>query len=322
MPRNDTEVGRRRALGSLEKRLRAALARGSDMRKDAQCQRRKSMPSPSKTQKLHASMRDFWDRKAGENVMYYISSYRPYDDQDPEEFWKWGRVLTERYLAASGIAFTGQEVVLDLGCGIGRFTRTLAGRFRLVFGVDVSAEMIRRARENLKDCANVRLEVGNGTDLAGFADETFDFVFSYITFQHIPIASVTQQYIREIGRALKDGGYTYFQVNNARSSLCSMVRLRSRLRGVGRALRLSFLAQFGEGGGDRRGVVGPRELEHPAYRGSRLSLGQLRTACTDGCLEIEDLQGLGSRELWVRARRTPRTGRASPGLPGQGVDAP
>jgi ubiquinone/menaquinone biosynthesis C-methylase UbiE len=260
-----------------------------------------------KGQRWRAAMRDFWDRKAHENVMYYISSYRPYDDQDPEEFWKWGRILTERYLVASSIAFTGQEVVLDLGCGIGRFTSALAERFRLVFGVDVSPEMIRRARENLKDCTNVRFKVGNGTDLAGFADETFDFVFSYITFQHIPIVAVTQQYIREIGRVLRDGGYTYFQANNARPTLRSMVGLRSRLRVVGRALRLSFLANLGDGGAGRRGAVGPCELEHAAYRGSRLGLRRLRAACRDGCLEIEDLQGLGSRELWVRARRRPRT---------------
>ena len=260
-----------------------------------------------KDRKTGAMIKDFWDRKSRENAMYYISTYRPYDQQDPEEFWKWGRILTERYLTASGISFTGEEVVLDLGCGMGRMTRTLAERFHLVYGLDVSDEMIRLARESLKDCANVRFEVGNGTDLACFADETFDFVFSYITLQHVPGAALTQQYIREMGRVLTDGGYAYFQVDNARPSLRSLVRLRSRLRALVRALHLPAPAQLGERSMAGPGVAGPSELDHPAYRGSRLTQRQLRTACTDATLDVEDLQGLGSHELWVRARRRRRT---------------
>jgi hypothetical protein len=41
-------------------------------------------------------MRAFWDRKARENAMYYISSYRGFDEQDPEAFWKWGRTVPGR----------------------------------------------------------------------------------------------------------------------------------------------------------------------------------------------------------------------------------
>jgi hypothetical protein len=31
-----------------------------------------------------ASMRDFWDQKARENVMYCMSSYRAYHQRDPK----------------------------------------------------------------------------------------------------------------------------------------------------------------------------------------------------------------------------------------------
>ena len=73
-------------------------------------------------------MRSFWDAKARENATYYVSSYRPYDDQDPAEFWEWGEKLAERFLAESGIPFDGTETMLEIGCGVGRMTRYFAGR--------------------------------------------------------------------------------------------------------------------------------------------------------------------------------------------------
>ncbi len=39
-----------------------------------------------------------------------------------------------------------------------------------------------------------------------FADESFDFCFSYITFHHIPIKSVVRSYINETHRVLKVAG--------------------------------------------------------------------------------------------------------------------
>src|SRR5438034_9687481 len=43
------------------------------------------------------------------------------------------------------------EQALDFGCGLGRLTRALAGRFRRCVGGDVSPRMIVRARERNRD---------------------------------------------------------------------------------------------------------------------------------------------------------------------------
>jgi ubiquinone/menaquinone biosynthesis C-methylase UbiE len=107
-------------------------------------------------------MKDFWDAKARENAMYYISSYRPYDEQDPGEFWKWGGILAQQILDESGISFTGEETMLEIGCGIGRMSVWFAERFKHVHGIDVSEEMIGQARDNLAHISNVTVRVGNG----------------------------------------------------------------------------------------------------------------------------------------------------------------
>ncbi|NIO27861.1 MAG: methyltransferase domain-containing protein [Candidatus Latescibacteria bacterium] len=243
-------------------------------------------------------MRSFWDSKARENALYYVSSYRPYDEQDPEEFWKWGRILAERFLGESQIDFTGEETVLEIGCGIGRMTAYFSERFRRVDGIDVSPEMISQAEENLAEYGNVGLHVGNGCDLSNFDDSSFDFVFSYITFQHIPDPRITAGYIREAGRVLKTGGHFYFQVNNMPRSIRSVLRIRSR-----GATLLNKLRRREER--EATAVTGPRDLDSPAWQGSRTTVPQIDQACIAGGLKILSLEGEGSQYLWIKAIKQP-----------------
>jgi SAM-dependent methyltransferase len=244
-------------------------------------------------------MREFWDAKARENATYYISSYRDYDDQDDEEFWKWGRILAERFLHESGIPFTGEETVLDLGCGIGRMTKTFAERFAKVHGVDVSVEMITRGRESLKDYPNVELSAIDGTDLAMFDAGTFDFTFSYIVLQHIPDRVITLNYIREFGRVLKPGGHAYFQVNNMTVGWRSRLKMGTRIR---RLLRPGHSSEEPKVDA-REDRHGPTDLDHPAWVGSRISLKELRDACAAGGMKIQRLRGRGTQYLWVLTRK-------------------
>ena len=46
-----------------------------------------------------------------------------------------------------------------------------------------------------------------------FADESFDLVYSYAVFQHIPSRDVVMQYLREAKRVLKTGGLLRCQIN-------------------------------------------------------------------------------------------------------------
>ena len=66
--------------------------------------------------------------------------------------------------------------------------------------------MIRLARERLPDIPHAHFHANNGAACSQFADESFDFVYSYAVFQHIPSRDVVLEYMREIRRVLKPGG--------------------------------------------------------------------------------------------------------------------
>ena len=160
-------------------------------------------------------MEQDWDARARENARYYVATGRK--DWSDEEFFQSGErtvaeeILTDMINICQGKQ-PGQMRVLEVGCGAGRVTRALAGLFGEVYGVDVSGEMIERAREALRDRPNVHLYKNNGKDLSVLPDVQFDFAFSSIVFQHIPSKEIIEGYIREVNRVLRPGALFKFQV--------------------------------------------------------------------------------------------------------------
>ena len=115
--------------------------------------------------------------------------------------------------------------------------RPMSRHFAEIHGVDVSDEMIALARERLLDIPNAHLHVSDGASLAQFPDETFDFVYSYAVFQHVPSREVISAYMRETHRVLKMGGLARLQFNGmpARETL----RIPGRARASRRARSLN-----------------------------------------------------------------------------------
>jgi trans-aconitate methyltransferase len=75
------------------------------------------------------------------------------------------------------------KTAVDFGCGAGRSTRFLRGLGFEVVGLDISAEMVARARE-LDPQGDYR--IAEGSDLAGLAAESADLVLSAFTFDNVP----------------------------------------------------------------------------------------------------------------------------------------
>jgi len=82
-------------------------------------------------------------------------------------------------------AFQAQKA-LDFGCGVGRLIVPLAKMVTSVVGADVSPSMLLEAEKNCveADLQNVRLVQSD--DALSVLDERFDFIHSFIVFQHIP----------------------------------------------------------------------------------------------------------------------------------------
>src|SRR3954449_4743343 len=159
-------------------------------------------------------MARFWDARAREDAWYFVDNRLAYRHPDAERFWEDGRRDLDLLLAIAGTELRPDDVVVEIGCGLGRLTRVLAERAAHVHALDVSAEMVRRARELSPALANISWVVGNGADLDGIADASADAVVSHVVFQHIPDPAVTLGYVREMGRVLRPGGWAAFQLSN------------------------------------------------------------------------------------------------------------
>jgi ubiquinone/menaquinone biosynthesis C-methylase UbiE len=148
--------------------------------------------------------RDFWERSAEVDAIRAIS-----DQDDAESFERSG--LDD----AAEIAplLSPDAAALEIGCGTGRVMRHVAPLCGQLDGLDISAAMVERGRRRLADLPNVRFEVGNGYDLALFADESFDLVYSLYAFQHMP-KTIAFNYLAESQRVLRPGGVLRFQVPN------------------------------------------------------------------------------------------------------------
>lgn len=176
------------------------------------------MPIDPTTLDLEKMRRD-WDERARENARYYVATGQ--DQWSDEEYFRSGEINVEReILTDMGNVCQGadpkQMRVLEIGCGTGRITRALAKVFGEVYGVDISGEMIERAKIALRDHPNARVFQNNGCDLdvlrEALGGKPVDFAFSYIVFQHIPSREVIENYVREVYSLLRPGALFKFQV--------------------------------------------------------------------------------------------------------------
>src|SRR5689334_17919649 len=152
------------------------------------------------------TMREDWDRRARENAEYYIHTGS--GEWDDREFFRSGEInvaneiMPDMYRICGGSRSPRDLNALEIGCGVGRMTRMMARIFRHVTAVDVSPEMVQRAKTNLKGLDNVKVVLGDGATLSALKDSSYDFAFSFIVFQHIPTAEVIASYCREVYRVL------------------------------------------------------------------------------------------------------------------------
>ncbi len=123
--------------------------------------------------------------------------------------------LTESFTGANNpqpfVGLKPGEVVLDLGSGGGLdlyFYAKAVGRKGKVYGLDISEDMVSRAKENMEKTGMDNVEVHKGeSDNLPFGDNFFDVVTSNGIYNLSPDK---EKVMREVFRVLRTGGRTAF----------------------------------------------------------------------------------------------------------------
>ena len=114
------------------------------------------------------------------------------------------------------VGIRADDVVLEIGCGVGRVGKVVAPLCRKWIGCDVASNMLALAAERLRDLPGVELKEISGYDLSGVADASVDVVYCTVVFMHLESWD-RYNYIAEAFRVLRPRGRIY--VDNI--NLCS-----------------------------------------------------------------------------------------------------
>jgi SAM-dependent methyltransferase len=230
-------------------------------------------------------MRAFWDERARENAAWFVDTSLSYDHPDMERFFATGKRIADLLFADAPIKPAGRELAVDIGSGLGRICLALSEHFREVVGIDISSEMVDRARQLVTE-PRVRFEVGNGASLRPVEDGTADLVVSFTVFQHIPRVEVIEAYLAEAGRVLRPGGVLAFQWNNQPGARWWAARRRL----------LSTL--------QRTGLRPERYGRNAAeFLGSRVPLSRIERALGRAGLRLHEVRDPGTLFTWAWAEK-------------------
>jgi ubiquinone/menaquinone biosynthesis C-methylase UbiE len=150
--------------------------------------------------------REHWNSFARQDAFTAILSARDGSATDTETFDHKGQEEAELFARF----VTPDSIALDIGCGVGRIERHLAPRCKRLYAVDVSDEMLARAREWCAGRENLRFVVASAAEVDCFLPGTFDFIFSYLVLQHLEYEDAFLA-LCSIARMLKPGARAFVQ---------------------------------------------------------------------------------------------------------------
>jgi SAM-dependent methyltransferase len=119
------------------------------------------------------------------------SRFRAASKPGPErdEFFQSGVSHIERIfsLARDLVPDFAPRRALDFGCGVGRLVLPLARQVQEVVGIDVSPSMLAEAQRNSEQAGVTNATFFESDDTLSRVKGSFDFIHSFIVFQHIPV---------------------------------------------------------------------------------------------------------------------------------------
>jgi SAM-dependent methyltransferase len=107
------------------------------------------------------------------------------------------------------VGIGANDVILEIGCGIGRVGKPLSRECLHWFGADISGAMLGHAAARLADRPNTTLVELATVGLQEFPVDSLDLVYCTIVFMHL-FEWDRYRYVQEAFRVLRPGGRCYF----------------------------------------------------------------------------------------------------------------
>lgn len=149
---------------------------------------------------------DYWneiaaasDSEARAAVLRGFSAEKAFDAAGLED----ARHLTLPFINPS-------DTVLDIGCGLGRLLKWTASSSRRAIGLDISKEMLKKARRRLAGLKNVQLKQLPLSLRFPLPDQSIDFAYFYHVSEHLERED-SYKILLEIRRCLRQTGKALVQ---------------------------------------------------------------------------------------------------------------
>jgi ubiquinone/menaquinone biosynthesis C-methylase UbiE len=128
-------------------------------------------------------------------------------EESKSELLETGRVHVQRVLSIAMRQFgeIRRNSSLDFGCGVGRLVIPLASEFEHVTAVDVSLGMLETAKQNCSERGISNVDFVQSDDQLSQVTRSFDFIHSYLVFQHITVRR-GEEIIVQLLKRLNDEG--------------------------------------------------------------------------------------------------------------------
>ena len=144
-----------------------------------------------------------------------------------------------------GLIFKKVGSLLDLGCGIGQYSKYFADNGFTVTAADISERALSKLSETSDNIKTVKLDM---TEPLPFADNTFDIVFANLSI-HFFSKAETEALMLEIKRILKNGGLFIGSCNSSAAykyiaDSSTVIEEGFYLEDGGRSVRLFDRKQF------------------------------------------------------------------------------
>jgi ubiquinone/menaquinone biosynthesis C-methylase UbiE len=150
-----------------------------------------------------------WELWGKDDPLWGVASWagKQKDSDSPwteEEFYALGASDWSDFLSHWQQYGLNRQSCLEIGCGAGRLTKQIALSFDQVHAVDISEDMIGRARKAVGG-RNVEFSVIDGLNLPQ-PESSVSAIFSAHVLQHLDSVNVGLSYFRELFRVLEAGG--------------------------------------------------------------------------------------------------------------------